>query len=747
MPAAATLAMLFPHSAQSAGHIETVVVTATPLQASDDGPSPTQSVNAADLSRFGAADMLGALERNVAGVSLTNAQDNAFQPDLFYRGFEASPLAGDAQGLAVYANGARFNQPFGDTVNFDLLPDIAVSSMTLEGANPTFGLNALGGSLSTTFKNGFTFQGGDVQGSLESYGQRDAEGEFGGNDGQFSWYGTARILSDDGWRDFSPSNVRQAFADLGWRSGGTEIHAWFTGSDNALTGNGTSPVQLLAADRHAVFTWPDETLNRFGMMGLTAHSKLSDAFSFDASAYLSALRQHTLNGDASDLSPCGGDLCLDDGTVATDTAGNPIPDFLNSGNYAQLNQTATATTASGGSAQLSYAVDRLRLALGGSVDHGATSFAATSLVGELTPARGFAGPAIEIDIPGGAIAPVSVKGRNTYGGVYATGAFDIADGLTLTASARYNHAGISLADRRGTALNGDHRYSRLNPAVGLTYTASPALSFYAGYSEANRTPEPAELSCADAASPCSLTNFFVDDPDLKQVVAHTYDVGGRGSVPLYEGTLAWQADAYRTDLHNDILFVSSAIFSRAFFQNVAATRRQGFEGSLSYVLPDITAYLGYAYTDATFQTPLTLESDDNPLSDANGEIHVVPGDHMPGIPAQTAKAGFDYHPEERWSVSFAMRAASGQFLRGDESNLNRKTNPYAVFDVGARYKIWNHTELFGAIANLFDRKYETFGAFSPTGDVPLSQAPGATNPRSLSPAPPRLFEGGIRLTL
>ncbi|HEX2592299.1 MAG TPA: TonB-dependent receptor [Rhizomicrobium sp.] len=727
--------------------IETVVVTATPLSLSANGPTATQSVTAADLTRFGNADILGALDRNLAGATLSNAQDNAFQPDLFYRGFEASPLAGDAQGLAAYANGARFNQLFGDTVNFDLLPDIAVDTLTLQGANPAFGLNAIAGSLSATFKNGFTAGGGNAQASAGSHGTRDAEGEFGGNTGKLSYYGAARVLSDDGWRAHSPSNVRQAFADLGWRSGGTELHLWATGSSNDLTGSGTSPVELLAVDRHAVFTWPDTTLNRFAMGGLTAHSDLSDAFTFDASAYLGALRQRTLNGDASEIEPCGPDLCLEDGTPVTDTLGNPIPDFLGGGDYAQLNRTNTSTTASGLTLQVAHNTERTDLAIGAAYDRGITAFSATSEVGELTADRGFGGPGVVVDIPGGPIEPVALKSRNTYTGVYVTGAFHVTDDLTLTAGARLNHAAITLRDRLGTALNGDHDYTRLNPAVGFVTTVAPDITLYAGYSEANRTPTPAELSCADPLSPCSLTNFFVDDPDLKQVVGRTFEVGTRGARDLGDGKLTWQAALYRTNVRNDIIFVSSPTLGRAYFQNVAATRRQGFEAAANYETHDFTASLAYAYIDATFETPLTLSSEDNPFADASGNIFVTPGDRMPGIPAHSVKGSVDWHPQERWGISLSMRAASGRVLRGDESNENPKTAPYAVFDLGGHFNIVEHVTLFAAVTNLFDKTYETFGSFSPTADVPISEVPGASDPRALSPAPPREYQLGLKIAL
>ncbi|HJY51962.1 MAG TPA: Plug domain-containing protein, partial [Stellaceae bacterium] len=116
------------------------VVGATPLLGSgvdrDKVPAETQVLTNRDISRNGYPQMLPALEENVPGVALDNAAGNPFQPNLLYHGFLASPLQGNSQGLAVYLNGVRFNQPFGDTVNWDLIPDIAIDRMDLVGSNP-----------------------------------------------------------------------------------------------------------------------------------------------------------------------------------------------------------------------------------------------------------------------------------------------------------------------------------------------------------------------------------------------------------------------------------------------------------------------------------------------------------------------------------------------------------------------------------------------------------------------------------
>jgi outer membrane receptor protein involved in Fe transport len=277
---------------------------------------------------------------------------------------------------------------------------------------------------------------------------------------------------------------------------------------------------------------------------------------------------------------------------------------------------------------------------------------------------------------------------------------------------------------------------------------SPGVTLYAGYAEANRAPTPAEFSCADPGAPCSLTNFFVADPNLKQVVSHTIEGGVRGhGGDGAGGTIHWHAGYFHVDADDDILFTASAVSGRAFFENIGTTRRQGVELSGDYARGPWHLALGYTYTDATFGDALTLNSADNPHADADGLILVKPGDHLPGIPASMVKLSVEYAFDPDWTVGLDGRYADGQWLRGDESNLNPKTRPYFVLDASTRYRVGQQAELFVTIENLFDEKYETFGSFSPTADVPIAEAPNATNPRSLSPAQPISVYAGLRLSL
>ena len=773
LPYAATAQTPAPAPAEVPMEIE-VVVTA-PLAGSEvergKVPVNTGIVRREGLQRTGPASALRALDEQVGNVTLNQAQGNEFSPNLLFRGFEASPLAGNAQGLAVYLNGTRFNQPFGDTVNWDLIPDIAVDRIEVAGPNPAFGLNALGGAITVKLKDGFTYHGAQLELSGGSFGRIQGSAQYGVQSGSTAAYIAGTALNEDGWRDHSPSQLRQVYGDVGYRGDKAEVHVNLVGATNILTGNGTTPVELLAASRSAVFTYPDETRNRYLRLTTTGSYEVTDKISLQATAYYSNLSQRTRNGNAADVEPCDDNrsfVCINNGPALTTRDGSRIPNFLNpglypgnrqfrrGGPYAQQDETATDSNGYGVSLQGTHRSEVLgrpnRLLVGASYDGGSATFSARSSLGALALDRGFTGQAVVISQDDGSITPVRVDATNNYYGVYASDTLDVTDRLSLTVSGRLNVADISLRDRNGDALTGDHSYTKFNPAAGLTYKLLPNVSLYGGYSQSNRVPTPAELSCASPARPCSLTNFFVADPSLKQVTAETFEAGVRGSFGVASlggpegGRVSYNLGLFRTDAADDILFASSAVQGRGYFQNVGSTRRQGVEAGVSYRQGGLLAYLDYAFTEATFQSGFTVGSQNNPFADDNGKTQVRPGNAIPGVPTQRLKFGAQYQVTPEWTVGATGIASSGRFLQGDAANLNLKTGGYVVLNLNTAYQVTQNIQVFGLVQNVTNERYATFGGFSPVGLVPIVQAPGATNTRSLVPGAPVAGFGGVRVT-
>jgi iron complex outermembrane recepter protein len=735
------------------------VVAATPLLGSgvdrNKVPAQTQVLTDKDISRDGNADALRALNENVPGVTLDAAAGNPFQPSLFYHGFQASPLQGNPQGLAVYLNGARFNQPFGDTVNWDLMPDLAIDRMNLVGSNPVFGLNALGGALAVQMKNGFTYHGTEIDALGGSFDQYQGELQYGVQVGDVAAYAAASGVNEGGWRDLQSSNLGNFYGDIGWQGDRGEVHVNVIAANTRLNGPGTSPVQLLAVDPAAQFTAPNLITNHYTQVNLTSSYQVSDNTSLQGNLYSEYLLQKVANGNVADATPCddgSGFLCVSPAVYATDRNGNRIPDFLNGVPYSDLDQQSTNTYGYGGALQTTNRAPLFahpnQFIAGISFDGGQTLFGASTQIGGLSlEDRVFAGPGVTIDQADGSIAPVRVSVSNAYYGAFFTDTYDVTPVLSANVAGRYNLAQINLSDQLGTALSGDHTFGHFNPSAGLTWKIHPEFSAYASYAEANRAPTPAELTCASAASPCSLGNFFVGDPNLQQVVAHTVEAGLRSRLhPFADATLSTDLAFFHTTLDNDILFVSSPIQGRAFFQNVGSTLRQGVDLNIQLKTDHLLAWLAYSYTEAAFQTAFTESSENNPAADANGDIHIQAGDRLPGIPANLFKLGVDYKVTDAWTVGGTGIYAGGQYLFGDEANLTPQTPPYFVLNLHSSYQVTKYLQLFALLQNAFNVTYYTYGTFSPTSSVPIVQAPGATNPRSYSPAAPIAVTVGMRAT-
>ena len=760
MLATAWLFLPVPLLAQTAEDRATITVTA-PGGAID--ADDALELSADDINRSGPPDILGALTRTMAGVTLQDAQNNPWQPNLVYRGFIASPLQGQAQGLAVYLDGARFNQPFGDTVQFDLIPEAAIRSLSILDASPIYGLNALGGAIVMATKTGLNDPGFETSATGGRFGSVETSLSGGVSTGDFNAFAAFNYSRDDGWRDHSPSNLANGYIDLGFDREGGGLHLKLVGADTDLTGNGVSPVELLATDRRAVFTWPDNNRNRYARISLHPWVALSDRTRIEGSIYAQRLTSRTVNGDAADIEGCENDpglLCLenagpDEGeegkSILTDADGNAIPDILGDEGYGVLNRGHTRTNAVGTLFQIidarSFGAGENHLSAGFSYDSSRTRFDTSTELGELTEERGIDGLGSLIVQPDGAITPVGLIAYTDYWGLFLQDRLPILPGLTAELRLRYNHARVRLADQIGTALNGRHRFERLNPGIEFDYAVSSHVTFRAGYAESNRVPTPAELSCADENAPCSLTNFFIADPPLKQVVAKSWELGAVGDGHLGGLKIEWLLSVYRTANRNDIQYIASKIRGRAFFQNIGATRRQGIEATVKASRRGFTGSLSYAYTDATYRDGLNLSGPANPEANEDGVIAVERGDRLTGIPRHSVALSMDFTGKmggRAWSIGGDVVARSGQYLIGDEGNDNPRLRGYAIVNLRAGIDVIAGITLFGEVRNALGRKYATFGTFTEVDDIALEEVPGVSNPRAYGPGSPRRWHAGMK---
>jgi outer membrane receptor protein involved in Fe transport len=742
------------------------VYSTTPLASAsidaDKVPASVTVVGAADIARTQSLNITDALVQNVPGIIVSEVAGNPFQPDVQFRGFVSSPVSGTPQGLAVYQNGVRINEAFGDTMNWDLIPTAAIRSVSVVTNNPSFGLNALGGALSIQMKDGFTYQGAEINTMAGSYGRVQSSGQWGKQIDNFAIYGAIEGLHDNGFREFSTSNVRRFYGDVGYKTDMSEFHFNMGVADNTFGAAATTPIELLQKNWGAVYTTPQTSENRVGYFNLTGKVEVTPTWTIEGIAHARIFDQHTLDGNPSGTQACDPPnsmlLCFGNGSTPANglnglQLNNP---FDPSAILGEIDRTTTHSTTTGASLQATND-DRLfghnnHFVIGGSFDYSVTNFAATAELGTINPNFVVEGSGIFLGQSGDPVSegPVGLRAVNQYSGLYALDTFDVTKAFSITGGGRFNVANITLQDQLGTALNGNDTYTRFNPTIGGTYKITSGLTAYAGYSEANRTPTPLELGCADPAHPCILATFLVADPPLQQVVSKTVEAGFRGTHDFGAGigTLGWKVGAYRTTNSNDILNIADPVLQGfGYFQNVGSTRRQGIEAEASLKSGAYDFHASYAFVDARFLDSLTLGSN-SPFADVNGNIQVSPGDQIPAIPRHRVKLGFDYNVTDAFKVGGDMLYVSSQYFAGDASNQAPQLPGYAVVNVHASYQINKTFQVYARADNIFNNHYASYGTFFDTTAVPNFTNGGAafTDPRSLSPARPLALYAGLKAT-
>ena len=689
-------------------------------------PANIQIVNRADLKNQAGVSIVDFANNNLQGVSIQETQGNPFQPDVTFRGYSASPLGGAPQGVSVFLDGVRMNEPFGDTVRWDLIPMFAIQGMQMvPGSNPVYGLNTLGGAIAIQTKSGRTNQGVALEASAGSWGRKNVSAEYGGvsKDGSVDYFLGVNYLDEDGWRKFSPTTVKQTFGKVGWQSETTKIDLSYLNVNNDMIGNGLVPEELMnSLGRNAIQTRPDQTRNSLNQITLNGSHWLNNDVMFSANTYYRRSNQKTLNGDVNDEF-CVGVSC----TTVND-------------NQSVFNSTRTRTTAAGLIAQLAFNQNifnkKNQLIVGSSFDRSISKFGQFEQEFEEWDSSRY--PSIADDPTPG--TSTNFKGKTTTSSIFATDTFSVNELVHVNAGLRYNYSKVNNRDfLAGSAdassptadAGGRHTFSRVNPSLGLTLTPNQNVSIFGSYSESNRAPTAMELACADPLNPCLLPNAMASDPPLKQVVAKTYDLGARGNLT---DSIKWNASIYQATNHNDIQFIyADTNGSMGYFNNVGRTKRQGLDLGLSGNIDKFTLSGSYSYIRATYDSSFDLQgaansSGDDP-GDEDSKITVNKGNRLPGIPRHQFKLRAQYQATPDWIVGANLVAFSDRYMHGNENNGhqtnsaacrdpagselitcgNGKTAGYAIVNLDTQYNVGSGWKVFAKAINIFDKDYETTG--------------------------------------
>lgn len=700
-------------------------------------PYSSQAVRRDALDQAQAENLTDFLSRRMTGMQVNDIQGSPFQADLTFRGYRASGLLGASQGLSVYLDGVRINEPFGDVVNWDMVPEFALKSLTvLPGANPSFGLNTLGGAIVLETADGLTAPGLRGEMGFGSNGRWRAEAGLGSQhgDGWHSYVG-GTLFDEDGWRDFSPGQQALVMAKLGRSHGSTEWTLGLLGGRATLVGNGLLPSvtlhddgaqpDLYAASRRAVYTHPDQTRNTLTQLTLSASHELDADSSLQGLAYWRRSDRNTVNGDAAE-------------------AIDPAAPELN----AALNTTATEQKAWGLAASLARRSGAHQWQLGVSFDASRVSYRQHEQEGTFDASRGVSAGAEPSELS------ASVSGDSTSLGLYATDTWRLAAGTHLTGTLRYNRSVVGNAlttvdDDTGLLENKPKEqftYTSLNPALGITQQLAGGVTLFGNLAQNTRVPTVIELGCADPAEPCRLPAGLQSDPYLKQVRALGLEAGLRWR-PAADQRI--ELALYRTDNHDDIVFGSvSATSQLGYFQNFERTRHQGLDASWQGRLGALALSASYSYLKATYEA-------DGVLRMGQRNVTITPGTRMAGLPSHSAKLAADWALAAGLSLGADVQLLSSRGVQGNEDGLIEdgasQTQVLSIPGYG-RLNLrmaWQATPAISLVArvdNALDRRYETYGALA--GTVFDTQGRYTGNEQDavfVAPGAPRSFYAGLRL--
>ncbi|MCY7370516.1 MAG: TonB-dependent receptor [Polaromonas sp.] len=705
----------------------------------DRYPGNVQTADDAAIERSGGASLPEFMNRQLQGVTVNEVQGSPFQVDVNYRGQRLSPTLGSAQGLSVYLDGVRINEPFGDVMNWDLLPEAAISGLALlPGSNPLFGLNTLGGALVLTTKSGATHPGTEVDVSLASFGRRRLDFSHGREWGE-GWhaYAAGTQFRERGWRDESPGELGNLFLKLGRQQGASDWGLSYLQARSELVGNGLLSQSLYNIDRRSGYTFEDRTRQRARLLNFTFNHALDAQQRVSASAWL---RKGQRDGSTGDVNGKWTDWLAGCQTTPTAPACADPSDPGYVGHTAVVNRSRADQSSGGVGLQWS----------GKSGAH------------QLTAGTGYVGSRIGYDqfeqlaaFDGSRVArpdlaepveqQVSLRGDSATASLYGSDVIALGPDTQLTLSARYNRTRVRNTLDSGTGpADESFSYSKLNPAVGATHALGSALTLFGNWSQGTRVPTALELGCADPARPCVLPTGLQADPYLKQVVARTVEVGLR-TRPATGTELS--AALFRTVSKDDLVFVRSGVSQGGYFSNIDRTLRRGLELSAQSVTGNWRWQGSYTWLQAVYlgegvlQGPLSTDAEPNRFSG---------GTPIAGLPQHALKASVTWRATARLNLGADLLAASSQAVAGNESGLRPELGRLAghkLLHLRSSYQLTPHWQSYLRVNNALKQRYASFAGSNrdlfPAGRA-LQPGEEAAAARFLAPGAGRSILVGAR---
>ena len=731
-------------------------------------PYEVQSVNSETVKASNNLNISEFMNENFNGVNINDIQGSPYQGDVTYRGSRASAILGAAQGLSVYMDGVRVNEPFGDVVNWDMLPEAAFDNVTLvPGSNPIYGLNTLGGALAFTTKSGLTTQGNELGLSLGSYGRAKIDLTHGSksSDG-YHRFVAASAFSEKGWRDHSNGSLQNIFVKAGRTQNDTNWDMSFLYGNSKLVGNGLTPSTNYGEDgesapvnglyersRSAVYSHPDESQNNTSLLTFNLQHILDEKTEIATTAYIRYGKQKRLGGDVEWVpdEDANGNGILD---VGEDLDGNGVLTTNPGEAEGEIRRSSTSQSSFGISVSMTKILDAHQITTGASLDQSRSTYGATAQENcTIDATRGVTSAGCDA-----AVDTAGVKGQSTAFGLFLSDTIKVSENTHLTVAGRYNQTKVqnTITDyfdqadgeyEAGTVLPEEKfTYRKFNPSIGYSHNAGNGVSFFGNWSQSNRAPTVIELGCADAANPCQLPTGLQADPFLKQVVAQTIEAGFRWK---NSSNYNLAVSIYQTNNKDDILFLPSSTPGMGYFSNYDKTRYQGVDISANKSWGTVRVSSAYSYLKATYQAAGELLAGER-------EMTITPGMRLPGLPLNTLKLNMDWQATPQWNWGAGLQYSSSLVTQGnedgqigedpDDARGDASIKGYTLLNLKATYQVQKGLTFFGKINNATNKRYETYGMigqnnFGIDGD---SDPTNSTVAKFVAPGAPRTLFVGMR---
>ncbi len=714
-------------------------------------PGNIQVLRENDIESQKSSSFSELLGRSAASVNLNEIQGNPFQLDLNYRGQRLSSVLGSAQGISAYLDGVRINEAFGDVISWDMLPESAISTITMiPGSNPMYGMNTLSGALVMTTKNGLTHEGNEIELTAGSFGRQRADVGVGRNLGNgYHAYAAATTFKEDGWREKSDSKLTNAFIKFGRDTEKTSWNVSVMGGTSDLKGNGLAPHDMYTTNYRQGYTFYDITENKSQQVSFSGAHKLSNEEKISITSWYRHAKRKGNNGDVNEAYreylECDEDPT---GTGCTAILSNGMPE------KALINKNTSKQETYGLTVQWDKQLGAHKVLAGATLQQSKTRYQQWSAVAEFDPA----GTRVAL-IDGSFENQADHKGKNNQYALFIGDVFTPAPGTLLMGALRYDYAKVK-NDLVSWDEDGDDHptkesftYKKLNPSFGFSQALNKQVAVFGNWSQGMRVPTAFELGCSNPDYPCRVPTGLQDDPYLKPIISQTAEIGLR----LFPTEKTRVTVAAFTNINkDDVMFVRAptGAMNAGIFQNIGKTQRDGIELTARHRESRWEMGASYTYLKARYKSNVELPS-------LEGEIDVTPGTRIAGLPEHFFKFAAMYRLTSQLRVGGDVQMFGNQVVAGNETRNTtedqvsgvdqavgkNKLAGYGILNLNANYEHVKGLNFFVRVNNVFDKKYASYATLGynmfPGGNI-ATDAEDVKGSVFYAPGAPRAVFGGVR---